>query len=248
MAAAGKPEVDRDLRWEACWNVRDLGGYETRSGGTTRRKAIIRAGNLSKLTETGRDALIAYGVRTAIDLRDPREFVIDMNPFHERGPWAGLVRYVNEPLISEAESNAASDPEIQRRPYVATLELSRQNVARVVSAIARAPAGGVVVHCHGGKDRTGVVTAVLLALAGVPDAVIADDYVASDRHLGQLYDAWAAREPDPEKRAMLLLGKCDPALILDALGFLRTSGGVEAYLRDAGMTDPEIRDLRRRIT
>lgn len=55
-------------------------------------------------------------------------------------------------------------------------------------------------HCHAGKERTGVVAALLLALAGVPDEVIAEDYVASDRYLASLYAEWAARQDDPEER------------------------------------------------
>jgi len=61
-----------ELEWDACWNVRDLGGYETGLVGKTRSGSVVRAGNLSQLTDAGRDALLGYGIRTVIDLRDPR--------------------------------------------------------------------------------------------------------------------------------------------------------------------------------
>lgn len=240
--------MERELRWHACWNVRDLGGHVTRSGGRTRWKSVVRAGDLSRLTEAGRDALIAYGIRTVIDVRDPREFAIDLDPFHEDGAWAGQVNYLNEPLISEAEWAAIRDPEVRKRGYLVTLELSKQNIGRVMSAIAAAPAGGVVVHCHAGKERTGVVAALLLALVGVDDEVIAEDHVASDRCLASLYEEWAAREDDPERRSRLLLGfKSEPAHMLGPLAYLRDVGGVETYLRDAGVSPDRLTALRGRF-
>jgi protein-tyrosine phosphatase len=240
--------MGRDLSWDACWNVRDLGGFETRTGGQTRSGRIVRAGNLSQLTDAGRDALIEFGIRTVIDLRDPREFAVDMDPFHDDGRWAGQVDYVSAPLISEAEWEAIRDPEILRRGYVVTLDLSRANIARVLSAIANAAAGGIVVHCHAGKERTGVVAALLLALCAVPDDMIAADYVASDRHLTSLYAAWASREADPEKRAGLMRGfVSEPKHILVPLEGLRRTGGVETYARRAGVSHSELHAIRERL-
>lgn len=239
--------MERALHWEACWNVRDLGGYQTATG-ETRWRSIVRSGNLSRLTKAGRDALIAYGIRTVIDVRDPREFEVDLNPFHERGPWAGQVQYASVPLISEAEWETLRDPDVRRRGYVVTLDLSRQNIGRVMSAIAAAPQGGVVVHCHAGKERTGVVAALLLSLAGVPDEVIAEDYVASDAYLVGLYETWASRETDPDERSRMLRGFIsEPAHMLAPLEHLRRAGGAETYLRDVGVTHEELASLRKRI-
>jgi protein tyrosine/serine phosphatase len=239
---------ERNISWPACWNVRDLGGLETASGHLTQPRRIVRAGNLSKLTAMGRDALIGYGVRTVVDVRDPRELAIDMNPFHERGPWHGHLSYVNEPLISEEEWTAIRDSELSRRGYVLTLELSKQNVGRVLSRIADAAPGGVVVHCHAGKERTGLIAALILALAGVPDEVIADDYVASDRHLESLYDEWAARETDVEARTRLRNGfMSEPEHMLLPLQWIREHGGVDEYLMGCGLDKRLMETLRRRI-
>ncbi len=244
----GGRQVERELHWDACWNVRDLGGYETTTGTQTRWKRVVRAGNLSKLTELGRETLLAYGVRSVIDLRDEREFAVDLNPFHERGAWAGQVAYAHEPLISEAEWTAIRDPEVMSRGYTVTLDLSKQNIARVMAALATAPPGGVVVHCHAGKERTGVVAALMLALAGVPDEVIADDYVASDVALASLYREWADREADPEKRSRLVRGfTSEPAHMLVPLAYLRAQGGAEKYLRDAGLTTEQVTTLQERL-
>jgi protein tyrosine/serine phosphatase len=240
--------MERDLVWDACWNVRDLGGHPTTSGKTTLPRRVIRAGNLSRLTQAGREALVAYGVRTVIDVRNPKEFVQDLDPFHANGPWAGDVEYVNEPLISDAEWQAIRDPEQLKRGYVVTFELSAQNIGRVLAAVGAAPPGGVVIHCHAGKERTGVVAALLLSLAGVRDDVIAEDYVASDRHLTHLYEEWAAREEDPEARSRKLRGFISkPAHILDPLEWIRVRGGIERYLAMCGLGEEQVSALRSRM-
>jgi protein tyrosine/serine phosphatase len=242
--------VERELHWESCWNVRDLGGYPTAVGKKTRWRTIVRAGNLSKLTEVGRDALVSYGIRTVIDLRDPREFDANLDPFHERGPWAGSLRYVNAPFISDGEFEALRGPEkLVSQGYVVALDHYRQNIARAISAVAAAPPGGVVIHCHAGKERTGVIAALLLAIAGVPDEVIADDYVISDRYLAALYERVAAREENLDERARILQNcRSEPAHMLVALEHLRSVGGVEAYLAAAGTTAEEIATLQLRLS
>jgi hypothetical protein len=193
--------------------------------------------------------MIAYGVRTVIDLRDPREHTIEADPFHPSGVWSGDIGYLSVPLISEAEWTSIRDPEQLRRGYVLTLELSREHIGRVMTAIADAPAGGIVIHCHAGKERTGVIAALLLALAGCPAASIAEDYVASDAHLTHLYDEWAAREPAADARVRLRSSFTSKAEhILRPLEFIDAQGGIEAYLRSAGLTAEAIGRLRMRLS
>jgi protein-tyrosine phosphatase len=71
----------RHVHWDACLNVRDLGGFPTRDGHTTRSHAVVRADNLCRLTAHGRAALTRYGIRTAIFCRDPREHPLEHDPF-----------------------------------------------------------------------------------------------------------------------------------------------------------------------
>jgi len=80
----------RHLHWDACLNVRDLGGFPTRDGHTTRSHAVVRADNLCRLTAHGRSALMRYGVRTAIDLRDPREHALEHDPFARDESFQGV--------------------------------------------------------------------------------------------------------------------------------------------------------------
>lgn len=238
----------RVLDWAACWNVRDLGGYATRSGETTKYGRVVRAGNLSKLTQSGKHALVAYGVRTVIDLRDPREFAIDLNPFQEQGQWRGEVRYLSVPLISEQGWEALRDPELRKRGYALLVEIDGPSIARVLNAIVEAESGAVVLHCHAGKERTGVIAALLLELVGVPDETIAEDFVASDEHLQTLYEEWSRREEDPVRREQLLASfRSEASHIAAPLEYVRAAGGIDAYLLRSGVSVENLSVMRSRL-
>jgi protein tyrosine/serine phosphatase len=107
----------------------------------------------------------------------------------------------------------------------------------------------VVIHCHAGKERTGIVAALLLSLAGVPDAVVADDWTASDAYLQPLYEEWLANETDPAIRAKRAEGFVTHAEhILDVLTHIRRShGSLEAYLLAGGLSADQLDRVRRRL-
>ncbi len=213
--------MERRLDWPSCANVRDLGGH--RAGARESKwHAVVRADNLNRLTEGGRASLVAYGVRTVIDLRDPRELERFPYPFGPSDLPNVLVR--NVPLISVAEWEAIKDPERMREGYVLTAKLSLPNIVSALNAIAEAPPGAVVVHCHEGRERTGIVVALLLAIAGVDDETIGADWVLSE----------------PETM--------EPAWIIDVLQHMRRErGSVEQYLAAGGLTAAAVDALRSRL-
>lgn len=238
--------MDRHLVWPDLLNARDLGGLRSASGETTWRR-IVRADNLNKLATVGVAALLGYGIRTVIDLRDPRELEKYPNPLAAAPP-QGVV-FVNVPLISAAEWEAIKDPARFAEGYVLTAKLSHSNIAKAIVAVSDAQAGGVVVHCHAGKERTGIVAALLLSLASVPDEMVADDWVASDAFLQPLYEEWLANETDPTIRAKRAEGFVTHAEhILDVLTYVRgTHGSVEEYLFAGGVTADQLDRARRRL-
>jgi protein tyrosine/serine phosphatase len=238
--------VGERLEWPDCLNVRELGGYDV-GGRTSARRAIIRADNLNRLTSDGRAALVAYGVRTVIDLRDPRE--IERFPYPFTVSDVPAVTWRNVPLISQREWEAIRDPERRREGYVLTAKLSLANIAAALAAVADAPDGAVVLHCHAGKERTGIVAALLLALAGASDELIGADWAMSDDFLGPLYEQWVADEIDPEKRAARLDSfRSRPEHIVAVLDHMRReTGSVEAYLVAGGLTPRAIDRIRERF-
>jgi protein-tyrosine phosphatase len=239
--------VDRHLAWPDLLNARDLGGLLLPSGRETAWQRVVRADNLNKLAPAGVAALLAYGVRTVIDLRDPFELEKFPNPLVAAPP--PDVVFLSVPLISKAEWEAIKDPARMVEGYVLTARLSHTNIASAIAAVADAPPGGAVIHCHAGKERTGIVAALLLSLAGVADETVAEDWIASDAFLQPLYEEWLLNETDPTIRAERAEGFVTHAEhIVEVLTHVRRShGSVEEYLLAGGLTADQLDRARRRL-
>jgi protein-tyrosine phosphatase len=240
----------RHLNWDACYNVRDLGGLSTTDGGETRWRSVIRTDLLGRLTEQGRRSLIEYGVRTVIDLRSPGQVSEEPSAYTVESARAAGLTYLNLPLeeyyphVSALISKAQSRAEV----YCITLDHYPANMAAVLRAIANAEPGGVVVHCHAGKDRTGVVTGLLLALAGVPDEQIAADYAESQVRLWPLYERLIAAAGGEEQVDFWLKPTATAEMMQTMLDHVRNQyGGIGGYLRWAGLGEDELERLRRRL-
>jgi protein-tyrosine phosphatase len=224
--------AERILDWEGCRYVRDLGGLRTRDGRATRTGALVRADGIDRLSAAGWAALEAHGVRTVIDLRNDDELGPD------RAPRPASVTTVHLALdgMHDREFWDAwqSGPQFGTPLYYAPfLERFPDRTAGVIAAIARARPGGVLFHCGRGRDRTGLISIVVLALAGVaPEEVAAD------------YDLSVDAEQEPELAAYLRdEGTSAGEVIVTMLaGF-----DAEAYLRRAGLADADLASLRSRL-
>jgi hypothetical protein len=180
----------RDLDWDGCDNVRDLGGLPTTSGDETVRGRVIRANNLDLLTPGGWQALWDYGVRTVIDLRNVEECRPD-------------VARPNGLTMVRIPFDAYASPEWIRRwdPPGLPQNLGRyltdypQAITDLGKSIASARPGGIVVHCAAGRDRTGLAAMLLLVHAGVDRQIAAADWEHSFERLGD-----PAPEELPEAR------------------------------------------------
>ncbi|MFE4395175.1 MULTISPECIES: tyrosine-protein phosphatase [Streptomycetaceae] len=231
---------DRTLVWDGCLNVRDLGGLPTASGRLTARGAIVRADNLDRLTAEGWDALLDHGVRTVVDLRDAEEY----KPLLPLPDDVELIRVPLDELAGpawwEAHGQLDGTP-LALRPY---LDHCPHAAAALVSAIAGARPGGVVVHCGAGRDRTGLAALLLLALAGVDRDAIAGDYLLSGPNIRPLYGMLGL--PDPFRRidaALAEAGTTAEAALAAALDGFDPDG----YLLAAGVAPERIAAVRRRL-
>ena len=208
--------MDRHLDWDGCRNVRDLGGLRTARGGEIRRGALVRADALERLTAGGWAALEAHGVRTVIDLRNDDEIGED------DASRPDAVTTIRMPLdgMEDTEFWAAwvHRPEFGTpRYYGPWLERFPDRAARVLATIARAEPGGVAYHCVGGRDRTGLVTMLVLAALDVPPASVAEDYALSADRLGDPFiDAfYAERATTPAAVLGEVLAAVDAERYLD---------------------------------
>jgi protein tyrosine/serine phosphatase len=246
----------RDLVWDGCLNVRELGGLPTRDGGETRLGAVVRADSVRQLSDAGWQALVDHGVRTVIDLRGdheraedpPAELPVEVVhvPFMEAGDaeW--------DEIAEELEAAVAAAPDVAtstRDVYLIFLERFRANAASAVRAVANAPEGGVVIHCVGGKDRTGLLAAFLLHLAGVDDEEIAADYALSEERLRPRHEAWfEAATSEEELERLRRIAQTPAASMAGVFAELdHRYGGVEPYLRGAGVTEEELELVRARL-
>jgi protein-tyrosine phosphatase len=243
---------ERHLFWDGCLNVRDLGGHPTEDRGETRFGEVVRADSVRQLSEAGWRELVGYGIATIVDLRMASELAED--PEGESPVNVVHIPFLEEDAeaLEEAErvGRAAPDPASATRDvYMVFLERFRSNVAAAISAVANAPEGGVVVHCAGGKDRTGLVTAFLLSLAGVSREDIAADYAVSEERLRERHDEWIAEAATEEERARLWRIAVTPAESM--LGVLeelnRRYGGVEEFLKAGGATEEDLERIRARL-
>jgi protein-tyrosine phosphatase len=246
----GTGERRRVLGWEGCLNSRDLGGYPTRDGGETRWGAIVRSDRLGDLTAAGQEALVAHGILTIIDLRTPNEVRSYPNPFADPAHLGGHgIAYVNISLV---------DPGVGSREHFATLaddyidmlESFAPSISRIMATIADAPAGGILFHCMAGKDRTGITSALLLDLVGVPRETIGADYALTAECLRPANEEWLANGPGTREEREATFTKYAPlaTVILAALTHLDTRhGGTEPYLRANGVTEGQIARIRARL-
>ncbi|MBA3788425.1 MAG: tyrosine-protein phosphatase [Actinobacteria bacterium] len=243
---------ERTLAWDGCANVRDLGGHSIDGGGTTAYGAVVRADSVRRLSAAGWRQLVGYGIETIVDLRMHEELAADP-------PDAVPVNVVHVPVLPEPEwphwpeinaiSAAAADGVTSTRDvYLAFLDRFAPRFATAISAVATAPPHGILVHCMVGKDRTGLVVALLLRLAGVPAEEVAADYAESEANLRELTQPWIEEAHDEGERARRRRLAATPAESMKGvLRELERRGGVAAYLSAAGVRDDELAAIRARL-
>lgn len=244
-------KIDRALDWPACANARDLGGLPAPHG-ITRRGAFVRSDSITFLTAAGRDAMRSYGVTTVIDLRSTSEIRGTFNDERFPRPAEDLERaegvvYTHHALVDDASMRKLGEADNMLDRYLMMLDRRRSAFRDVFTSMARAD-GGVVFHCFAGKDRTGLIAAMVLSLAGVPGDPIGADFAETDQQLAGQYERWIALTAPDQREAMREELCCPPERILAVLDHLdRTWGGVAGYLEAAGMKPGDIDQVSARL-
>jgi protein-tyrosine phosphatase len=240
------PETNR-LVLPHLYNARDMGGMMTRSGKRTAYKRFIRSDSPAALDEQSVDELIAYSVRTVIDLRSLQEMERTGNPFIHRPE----ILFRNIPLI-------AIDPEDRDDPtmgylvenrlghlYIMMLEHSREALVDVFRTIITAPEGAVVFHCLHGKDRTGLIAALLFLLAGVSRDDIVGNYAASFEYIRPLVDPLFKSMPE-NTHHMYRSDAENMRFLMDHID-AQYEGRADLYLQGLGFSERDIDKIRDRM-
>ena len=237
------PEPGQSLEFPDLLNARDLGGHPTTDGAQTRWRSLVRADDLSQLSEHGLQALADYGVRTILDLRWPQEAERHPSPVPARLPQLRCAR-ISLLTHTEDEWRLRSRDAAKELWKCQVLDHVRAELRRVLAFIAAAPPAPLLFHCVAGKGRTGLIAALLLALADATPEAIARDYSVSGENLREGY---LRRYANTERERILEALRCPEEGAYNMLAFLERAGGVRTYLAQIGLTSQEIAQLRARL-
>ena len=222
----------RHLNLEGASNFRDLGGYRTRDGRVVRWRQLFRSNHLGHLTAADTDVVRAIGLRSAFDFRGREESTaagcglqeVTVHPLPiEPTVMAALRARHAAGMLSSADAR-----DIMRESYRNYVRRNTHSF-RALFAYLLQDHAPLVIHCTAGKDRTGFACALLLATLGVPDDVIAEDYLLTNRFYRR--DPSSGTDlPDDVREA---IGSVEASYLAAAFDAIRADyGDVEGYLKD----------------
>jgi hypothetical protein len=243
VSAVGESGPHRE--WPGFLNARTLAGVPT-SYGPIRDGRLYRSDEPRGGAEPTIAALTGDGIRTVVDLRSTDET--------ERRPSvvATEAMYVVSPLV-DPEMDHLRDPSSETNLldlYRGSVDRNGRTIADAVHRIADAAPGGVLVHCSAGKDRTGILLAVLLSALGAPDGAIIDDYTRSEGRLVSYFADLLSAIDDAKRRQRVTTYQHASADTMSGLldHLRRRHGGAASYLRRHGIAEKDLHRLAVRLT
>lgn len=236
-------------------NFRDLGGYPTSSGRDVARGVLYRSDGLQDLSDADLAEIERRRITTVIDLRHDREY--SLRPSRLPASATRVSQCLMTPVdeagkatqVRQAARESGDGHDMLRIMYTLMIEHSAQRFAAVIETIADAD-NPVLFHCHGGKDRTGLVAAFVLDMLGVERDLVLDDYALTSELRVADADAFRDLMDDGLSAAAAagVLGAPRELMVDILTGLDRDHGGVEGYLTSAGGLSVDTIDrLRRRL-
>jgi protein-tyrosine phosphatase len=224
------------------FNARDLGGLRAGTA-RTRTGVLIRSEAPAEIEADGRDTLSRIGVHTAVDLREPIERAQRPVAFEDLG-----ITRVDRPVLGDFSQHLDSSLD---DIYVALIESRAEALTGAVAAVAAGGPAPVLFFCSAGKDRTGLVTALILAAVGVDEDEIVADYHRTERNMRgpfrERIEQAAIHSGITDQQIAIKLGAPE-ALIRKVLAGLKAEpGGAAGYLLRHGLDASALADLRSRL-
>lgn len=225
---------NRHYQFTNLYNVRDLGGYHTTDGFCTKEKKYIRASAAGTLEQDEIDQLFEDGVRVIIDFRNATEIANKPHPIGEDSRFV----YYNIDLLGSFDNMRMRNYQSLTDLYIDLFDFSKEKIAHIFTVFHDHLADGIFFNCTAGKDRTGIVSFLLLKLAGVPDQEILDNYAESSLNNAKIFFGGNSLKDQ-------MYHSSDPENLSRAINyFYERYFGVENYLALIGLKHDEIAALR----
>ncbi|HEY3842835.1 MAG TPA: tyrosine-protein phosphatase [Acidimicrobiales bacterium] len=236
--------IDRLIALEGAVNFRDLGGYATTDGQRTRWRVLFRADGLSELTEPDRAVLRQLGIRTVVDLRSGYE--VEQSRFNVE---AHPVEFHHFPFIDQLPDVEEWDrrPGLLGSQYTEMLDDAMPQIVGALEVLAGPEARPAVFHCTAGKDRTGLLSALVLSLLGVPEETVVADYALSGAAMERLRAKLILKYPDGKDVIADIseVFSADPDNMVRLFAHLHERyGSVAGYAERAGVSVQVVTRLR----
>jgi len=234
------------IKLEKALNFRDLGGYKSSLGGAVKRGKLYRSDSLANLSQADIDTLLDMNIKTVIDLRT--DFEIAQGECRLRN--LGGVEYYKISLMdnvhsADFESFRKAMPKSMKELYISLLDNNADKIARVFDTILERSENAVVFNCTAGKDRTGVIAALILDLLGVNRGDIYESYTITETLMETL--SQKVRERYEDKTGLVM-----PRYLFEARResieafthhLYSKYGGAREYLRTHGFGEKKIDDF-----
>jgi protein-tyrosine phosphatase len=233
---------NRDIAISGSFNTRDLGGYRTRDGRYVAWRKTFRSGNLASVDQTGLATLKQLSVTRVIDLRSQRERQAEPDPF---GP-DDSIELVGISLFDDLDPSRLPQGNVLLSLYLQALETQGKTFVEIVRQIGSS-SGAALFHCTAGKDRTGLVAALVLSLAGVATEDIIADYAMTADRIRPLLDGLekTAKTINVNEAELTPLLDCNPSTMHQTLDWLDENyRGAENYLKSHGLAEADLHQIR----
>ena len=241
MPKNSSPSNSRRLALDGAPNIRDLGGYPSLSGGTTRWKKLLRGGRLSQLSDNDQQLLSGLDIKIICDFRKPSECERDITKLSKQS-----TAVIHNLSISPGDQQASVDiSSIEPEQILYWMQQINRALAlnhcptyrRMFELLLSVDDGSFLFHCSAGKDRTGLAAALILSALDVPRDVIMEDYLLTAQYyppkgeLEYLSNKYAAKKPDVNPEIFAAMTATRPEFLDAAFRAIEERyGSVENYL------------------
>jgi protein-tyrosine phosphatase len=239
--------TERVIALEGAVNFRDLGGYATTDGRRTRWRVLFRADGLSELSEADFAVMRDLGIRTVVDLRSGYE--VEQSRFDVAAHPADFHHF---PFIDQLPDVETWDrqPGLLGAQYKEMLDDAAPQIISALGVLAAPEAQPAVFHCTAGKDRTGLLSALILSLLGVPEETVVADYALSGEAMERLRAKLILKYPDGKDVIADIdeVFSAEPDNMVELLRYLRERyGSVHEYAATVGVPDELVARLRQTL-